>query len=893
MGNWKRLLIVAAVVIVLLAGVSLALVLAATHFLVDWWWFESLELGAYFWLRFLYRYILSGGVTLFFFLVFFLNFWAASQYLGVDQTIYEASADKSRYRRWLRLFQIGALPVYLPLSIFLAVLVALPFYHEWESGLLFFLAPPSGVTEPVYGEDVSYHMFRVPILILIQSELLLCSGILALMMAALYWVEHEFSPAHRRPWPSGARIHLNLLFGLVAVIAAWGYVLERDELLYVDVHEPVFFGPGLIEMRYDLPLLWAQAVALVLGVVVGLWYVQSRKGLKLVLVCGLVWLSAEGLRMVHTVPELIDRFLVKPNPVKTEREYMKYNIEATLAAYDLDEIRTIDITAVPEGSETLDPHLREHLHNIPVWDPEYLDDVYQQLQGIRPYYSFTEVDTARYTVNGRIEQVNLAAREINLGKLPQEARNWENIHLRYTHGYGAVITPAAQSGDQPMEWWLRDLNMTSGVGLSTEKPDIYFGLENLDYAIVPNRLNIVDISSFDQGSSQNYSGDGGVPISSLLRRLLLSIYFRDEKLFFSINIDERSQALFHRNIIERIKTVTPFLALDRDPYIVVTPQRIYWVVDAYTTLDTYPVSKRTRYRFRGDMKEREFNYIRNSVKIVVDAFDGSLDYYVVDHDDPMLQGYIRAYPGLFKDASAMSPLLREQLRFPHDFFEIQMRMYAKYHQTQPELFYQQAETWEFAKVDVKLRDGRSITQTVAPYYFTTELDGCDNVQNFVLINPMTPVGRNNMSVLAIGGALRPDACGLPYSKSIALYQYRKDVQVDGPAQVSAMIDQDAEIAKEFALWDQKGSHLTRGRIIIVPVGRSLLYVQPVYIESASGVRIPELARVILSMGDIVVMDVSLETALNKLEARLNALQKARGIAPTPVVKDPAPGLHPM
>lgn len=892
MGNWKRLLISAAVVIAVLAGLLLALILAATHFLVDWWWFRSLDLGAYFWLRFLYRYILSGGVTLFFFLIFFLNFWAASQHLGVDQAIYAAGSEESRYRRWLRMFQTGALPVYLPLSVFLAVLVALPFYHEWEAGLLFFFAPDAGVTEPVFGEDAGFHMFRIPILVLIQSELLVCVGILAVMVAALYWVEHEFSPAHRRPWPRGARIHLNLLVVLVAVVAAWGYLLQRDELLYVDVHEPVFFGPGLIELRYHLPLIWVEIVSLIVGVVAALSFVQRHRGLKLALACALVWISAAGLRKIDMVPQLIDRFVVKPNPVKTEREYIKYNIEATLAAFDLDEIRTIDITAVPEGSETIDPHVREHLHNIPVWDPEYLDDVYQQLQGIRPYYSFTEVDTARYLVNGQIEQVNLAAREINLAKLPEEARNWENIHLRYTHGYGAVITPAAQSGDQPMQWWLRDLNMHSDVGLTTDKPDVYFGLENLDYAIVPNRLNIVDIASFDQGSSQNYSGSGGVPISSLLRRLLLSIYFRDERLFFSLNITESSQALFRRNIIERINTVTPFLALDRDPYIVVTPQRIFWVVDAYTTLDSYPVSKRTRYKFRGDTEEREFNYIRNSVKIVVDAFDGSLDYYVVDHDDPVLKGYIKAYPGLFQDASAMSPLIREQLRFPHDFFEIQMRMYAKYHQTQPELFYQQAETWDFAKVGVRLRDGRTVMRTVAPYYFTTQLDGCENMQNFVLINPMTPIGRNNMSVLAIGGALRPEACGVPYSKSIVLYKYSKDVQVDGPAQVSAMIDQDAEIAKEFALWDQKGSHLTRGRIIIVPIGRSLLYVQPVYIESTSSVKIPELARVILSMGDIVVMETSLEAALNKLEQRLIALQKARGIAPVPSRRE-EPGMHPM
>jgi uncharacterized membrane protein (UPF0182 family) len=888
MGNWKRLLISAAVVMTVLAGLLLAILIAVTHFVVDWWWFRSLDLGAYFWLRFLYRYILSGGVTLFFFLIFFLNFWAASRYLAIDQAVY---AEESRYRRWLRMFQTGALPVYLPLSAFLAVLVALPFYREWEAGLLFFFAPDTGVSEPVFGDDAGYYMFRLPILLLFQWKLLVCVGILAVAVAVLYWMAHEFSPAHRRPWPRGARLHLNALVALVAGVTAWGYVLQRDNLVYVDVHEPVFFGPSLIELRYHLPLIWVEIIALVVGAAAALWFAQRRRGLKLALTCALVWISAAGLRKIDAVPELIDRFVIKPNPVKTQREYIKYNIEATLTAFDLDEIRGIDITAVPEGVELIDPNVREHLHNIPVWDPEYLDDVYQQLQGIRPYYHFTAVDTARYLVKGQIEQVNLAARELNVAKLPPEAQNWENIHLRFTHGYGAVITPAAQAGDQPMRWWLRDLSMHSDIGLTTEKPDIYFGLENLDYAIVPNRLKILDIARFEEYPGQAYTGTGGVPISSLLRRLLLSIYFREEKLFFSPNITRRSQALFRRNIVERIHTVTPFLALDGHPYIVVTPKRIFWVVDAYTTLNSYPVSKRIRYKFNGDAGEREFNYIRNSVKIVVDAFDGSLDYYVVDHDDPLLKGYIRAYPGLFQDASAMPPLIREQLRFPRDYFEIQMRMYARYHQTEPEMFYQQGGTWDFAKVFVRLADGRTMTQTMAPFFFTIQLEDCKNVPNFVLIKPMTPINRDNLSTLAIGGALRPDACAMPYSKSILLYKYSKDVQVDGPAQVSAKIDQDAEIAREFALWDQRGSHLTRGRIIILPIGRSLLYVQPVYIESTSNVKIPELARIIMSMGDIVVMETSLEAALDKLEARIIALQRARGIVPPPPARD-APGMHP-
>lgn len=873
MRNWKRLLTIAIALVTIVALVGLAVGVALTHFLVDLWWFESLNYGGYFWLRLLYRYILSGGVTAFFFLIFFLNFWAASRYLGVDGDTLANLAETSegrRSRRLLALFQEGSFRIFTLLSLVLAVAIAWPFYADWERCLLFFFGPRAGVREPVFGEDVSFYLFELPIFQLIQLELLVAFVIVTLSITVLYWLEHRIASPRNRDWPVGARLHLSGLVLFTGVILAWGYLLDRHELLHTDAHEPIFYGPGFVELRYHLPLIWVMILSLLTGFVAAVGQIHTGKGMRVVIVSAVLFASAWGLRQVNTIPNLLTRFVVKPNPVKAEREFMKNNIDATRTAYDLNSTRITDVTAATEMDDILDPHIRQTLHNIPVWDPEFLDDVYQQMQGIRSYYAFTDVDVARYRLNGQLEQVNLAARELNTDKLPDAAKTWENLHLRYTHGYGAVMTPAGQEGGIPMKWYLRDLNLRSDDGFTIEKPDIYFGLEKLGYVVVPNRLNIVDISSFDELSSQNYTGSGGIPIDSLFRKLLTAIYFKDEKLFLTIAIDGNSKLLFRRNIIERIKTLTPFLHLDHDPYIVVTPTRIFWVQDAYTLADHYPVSKSSNFSFNGDDTEREFNYIRNSVKIIVDAFDGTVEYYVDDPRDPIVRGYRRAYPGLFKDVVDIPPLLADQLRYPKDMFAVQMRIFARYHQKEPELFYQQAETLDFAKIQ---------DQVVKPYYLTTYLESCADMNNFVLLGPMTPIGRSNLSILAIGGAQSADECGLSYSKKILLYRFNKEVQVDGPSQVSALIDQDPEIAQQFSLWDQKGSHVIRGRIIILPVGNSILYVQPVYLVSTANTRIPELARVILSLGNVVVMDTSLESAFNKLEARLKAIMPDKGAIP--------------
>ncbi len=892
MKSWKRLLITLGLTGLGLAVLLLGIGILFTDLIVDFWWHSEMGYGEFFWLKMLYRYILAGMVTIFFFLIFFLNFWAASRYLGVDTDSLARLERKegSRRRQFLRLFQSGSMKAYIPLSLLLAIGIAIPFYQDWHAALLFVFGPTAGVKDFIFGQDVSFYLFSYPVFQLIQREMLIASVILAFSIAVLYWFEHHISGQGKR-WASGARVHLSGLIVLTALILAWGFMLERYQLLYTEAHEPQFFGPGFLEINYYLPIIWLSIITLAGTVLSGFWFVRRRTGLAIPVTLGLVFLATLGIRHVAAIPGAIERFIVRPNPVKTERPHMQNNINSTLTAYDLTHITNIDITPGLPDEDVLDPELRSHLYNIPVWDPEFLDDVYQQLQGIRPYYHFTDVDVDRYMVNGRLEQVNLAAREVNISLLPAAAQNWENTHLRYTHGYGAVVTPAAQDGQTPMHWYLQDLTMQTNKAFDVvERPDIYYGEENLEYAIVPNQLKIVGIPSADEASSFNYTGRGGVPINSLFRKLLFALYFRDETLFFSVNITGESKALFHRNVVERVRRLAPFLSLDHDPYIVITPKRIFWIIDAYTTSDWYPVSKRSSTRFNRDEQEQPFNYIRNSVKVVVDAYDGHVDLYINDPSDPIIQGYRNAYPGLFKDIGTMPPILKDHLRYPKDLFVSQMKIYARYHQVQPELFYEQAETWDFARVNDAI---------VKPYYLTTALEGfAGDRHDFVLLNPMTPVGRSNLSVLAVAGTRTlSGAQNGGNGKQITVYRFNQESQVEGPAQVSALIDQDPEIARQLTLWDQRGSRVLRGRIIVLPVGRSVLYVQPVYIVSTSGTRIPELQRVILSMGNVVVMDASLENGIVELERRLKVMRDTLpGRLPgrrNPVTPAPGPSLSPM
>lgn len=825
---------------------------------VDLWWFQSLKLEAYFWLKLLYRFFLSGGVTLAFFTIFFSHFWIASRYLGLNppDEVLDNIVKRRRFLRFADVFMSGSVKIYTPISLILAIFIAIPFYHQWETSLLYFFGSNSGVSEPVYGQDVSFYLLFYPIYQLIQQELLTTATLIFCMVGLLYWLEHIFVPYQSKEFPLGAKVHLLVLIGFVVAFVVWGFMLRRFSLLHTDGHEPVFYGPGFVELRYQLPLIWLGIGTFLASAVSASLYIFSEKHrIKTPFILSFTaFLVVSALPKVEFIPGIIQKYIVNPNPVRTEKPFIQHNIDATLDAYDLKNVKTVEMTIKLDAAQDIETWgTQKRFENIPVWDREFIIDSYKQLQEIRPYYKFRAVDEDRYFVLDHTRQVNISAREINISKLPLEAQNWENRHLRYTHGYGAVITPAAQDADKPQSWWLRDLNMQSQVGFNIKHPDIYYGQEQFDYAIAPNKLDIVGIAGSDPSLTESYHGLGGVPIPSYFRKALFAFYLNDEKIFFSTNISTESKLKIYRNIAERINKLTPFLHLDKDPYLVMTKDRFYWIQDAYTLSDKYPVSKPSQDNFQDGLQH--FNYIRNSVKVVVDAYDGDVDFYIADPSDAIINAYSNAYPGLFKNLDEMPQELREHLRYPRDLFYLQMKMYAKYHQQSPELFYEQAETWQFASV----RD-----EMVLPYYQTMDFGNCSDKEEFVLINPMTPVNRNNLSMIGVAGTLDKTRCGLDYKPSITIYKFGKEVQVNGPAQIEALTQQVPEISAQFTLWGQYGSIVEMGRMVILPMGHTVLYVQPIYLASAKN-KMPELTRVIVSIGNETVMDKTLSSAFERLK----------------------------
>ncbi|WP_019864495.1 UPF0182 family protein [Methylovulum miyakonense] len=858
MGKLKSLPALIGATLVIVGVLYIAFHFIFLDLFVDLWWFQSLKLEAYFWLKLLYRFFLSGAVTLAFFTIFFLHFWIASGFLGLnppDEVRHDA-AKRRKFQSFANTFMSGSAKVYTPISLILAIFIAIPFYTQWETSLLYFFGADSGVSETVYGKDVSFYMLFYPTYQLIQQELLTTAILIFGMVTALYWLEHTLIPNQRKEYPLGAKIHLTLLIGFVVAFVVWGFMLQRFALLYNGSHEPVFYGPGFVELRYQLPLIWlAVGTFLATALSASLYIFSPKHRIKTPFILSLsAFLFALALPNIEFIPQIIQRYIVNPNPVKAEKPFIQHNINATLDAYKLRNIKQMDVSINLNAAKDIETWgTQKRFENIPVWDREFIIDSYRQLQEIRPYYRFRSVDEDRYFVLDHTRQVNISAREINISKLPLEAQNWENIHLRYTHGYGAVVTPAAQDADKPQVWYLRDLNMSSEVGFNVKHPDIYYGQEQFDYAIVPNNLDVVGIAGTDPSLTEAYHGKGGIPIPSYFRKALFALYLKDEKIFFSSNISTESKLKIFRNINERVNKLTPFLHLDKDPYLVMTNDRFYWMMDTYTLSDKYPVSKPMDDDFQEG--KQHFNYIRNSVKVVVDAFDGDVDFYIADNKDPIIQAYSNAYPSLFKQLEDMPAELRQHLRYPRDLYYVQMQIYAKYHQNSPELFYEQAETWQFANV----RD-----KAVMPYYQTMDFGNCNDSEEFVLIDPMTPVNRSNLSMIGIAGTLDSKTCGTDYQPNITVYKFGKEVQVNGPAQIEALTQQVPEISAQFTLWGQSGSVVEMGRMVILPMGNTVLYVQPIYIASTKN-KMPELTRVIVSIGNETVMDKTLSGAFDKLK----------------------------
>ena len=636
-----------------------------------------------------------------------------------------------------------------------------------------------------------------------------------------------------------ARKHLLVLAALFLAVKAAGYYLEVFELVYSS--RGAAFGASYTDVYANLPALRLLSF-LALAAAVSCLIQTSRPGWRY-LIAGVGALVVAHVIGVQLYPYLVQRFRVVPNEVGAERPFIERNIKFTRLAYGLDEIESKDFPADEQLSVADLKRNESTIKNIRLWDHRPLLATYGQLQEFRTYYKFVDVDNDRYVIDGTYRQVMLSERELSHQHLP--SRIWINEHLTYTHGHGVVFGPVNQvtSSGQP-ELFIKDIPPVSVASVKVKRPEIYYGELANEYVFVKTTANELDYASGDQNIYTTYAGRGGVPVGSLWRKLLFSAHHVTIGILFSENIAGESRILYHRKIHERVKKITPFVTFDRDAYLVIAQEgRLFWIIDGYTTSDRYPYSEPVR--------RQETNYIRNSVKAVVDAYNGTVDFYLSDPNDPIIQSYAKTFPNLLKPMSAMPEDLREHIRYPQDLFSIQAHLYATYHMQDAQVFYNKEDLLSIPRRTVEGRE-----REMEPYYTIMRLPG-EAKEEFVLLLPFTPNKRDNMRAWL---AARSDP---PHYGKLTALEFPKAKLVYGPKQIDARIDQDTLISRQLSLWNQRDSQVIRGSLLAIPIEKSLLYVQPLYLAAEQG-SLPELKRVIAAFGSQIAMEETLDQSLQKI-----------------------------
>ena len=739
----------------------------------------------------------------------------------------------------------------LGLALAIGAAIGASMMARWTTLALYWYAPRDATTlDPVFGRPLSFYLFTLPAWQLIAGWLLTLA-VIACAIAALFvavtggarvLTERRFVAGQTRLWRG-----LSISFAAVLLTLAARVYLGRFERLFQD--GTIFAGVTYTDAHVTLTGMLVVCVALIVG--------AAMAGICAISAVRRRWLVASVVPaivcyvIVAVVGWYVSSFIVKPNQLVRERPFIAHNIEMTRRAYALDRIEPHPFPA-DSGIEAVDPlHNQTTLENIRLWDWRALQDTLRQIQEIRTYYDFPDIDIDRYQVGGSVRQMMLATRELNVDKLPESSRNWINEKLIYTHGYGVTMNPVNGFTPEGLPALvLSNMPIQSTIpGLTVTRPEIYFGeLTNTD-VYVKTRQKEFNYPQGDTNNLTSYEGNGGIRLGGFLRRTLIALDRGDiAKLPFSDDVSSESRLLMRRNLRERVKELAPFLTLDPDPYVVIGEDgRIYWFMDAFTTSDSYPYARRYR------LGDERINYIRNSVKIVIDAYTGATTFYVFDANDPIIAAYRAIFPALFTDASAMPPALRKHVRYPELLLTVQAAVYGLYHMTNPDVFYNREDLWSVA-TEIGMTDQRQ--QVMEPNFVLMTLPG-ERATEFIEILPFTPANRNNLIGWIAG---RSD--GEHYGQAV-VYDFPKTKLVDGPLQIEARIDQNAQLSGQLTLWNQQGSHVRRGSLIVIPIGRALLYAEPIYLQ-ADRSPMPELRLVVLAVQDRLAYGPTFESAMAAL-----------------------------
>jgi uncharacterized membrane protein (UPF0182 family) len=745
--------------------------------------------------------------------------------------------------------KVGAIIATVGLFI-LALIMARNGAARWEVVLKLLNSTKFGLPDPAFGRDVSFYTFVLPFYLFLKSWSL---GTIILTIVAtsfLYLLSGQVSFEQNKLTVSDqVKKHFITLLVLVAVVIAWNYWLKVYQLLFSQ--RGLIFGAGYTDLKV---VRFAYYIMIAVSLFTALLCISGarKRRFKQPLI-GFGVLIGAAIVVTGIVPGIVQQISVKPNELVKELPYIKKNIDFTRKGYNLD---IIDRENFPVADSLtindFDPEAGITKH-IRLWDHRPLKSTYKQIQEFRLYYDFNDVDVDRYTFGNDYRQVMLSAREINYDQISQEAKTWVNEKLQFTHGYGFVMSPVNEIGPEGLpNLIVQDIPPKISVPLELERPEIYYGELTNRYVIVNTQLAEFDYPQGETNATTRYQGSGGIPIKNSLRKLFLAIQLKDLEIIFTRYLNPDSRAMLYRSIQERVPKIAPFLRYDPDPYLVVYDGKLVYLIDAYTMTDQFPYSEPHLAREPNAPIRERYNYIRNAVKISIDAYTGDVQFYVVDSKDPIIKTYSKIFPEMFKDFSEMPAGLKRHVRYPMYIFSVQADLYSTYHMTDPQVFYNKEDKWTIPQEIY----GETETQMI-PYYTIVKFPDANGNEEFVLILPFTPVNKNNM--LAWIAA----RCDQENYGEIIEYKFPKEKLIFGPMQIESRIDQNSEISQLFTLWGQKGSSIIRGNLLVIPVKDSLIYVEPVYLRAEQS-ELPELKRVIVGYQDNIEIGLNLEAALVKL-----------------------------
>lgn len=841
--NWimKGIIFVMALLFLSISGLA--------RLVTDYLWFDALGFDQIFLITLFSKIELFVAAAAVFFLFATINVLISSKI-----------ADKKRFPFTLKLLIIAILSAVIGIRV----------SSEWFTFLQFMNQTSFNLADPIFAKDVSFYIFSLPFYQFVLG-FLLSAVILTVILVVLDYLSSFIDlkqvlattkvPEGVIPPPSKsfdfkvlftkrkAIVHSGILISILFLLLAVKHYLSRFSIMYSE--QGIVVGAGYADVIAYLPMIKIlMFLALIMAALLLVWVFFISKQPKLrkrhIFVYALAVYLLFGFIGPTLIPGLVQTLKVSPNELNLEKTYIENNIRFTKIAYGLADIEEKDFDVNGGLTPEMLDEAKETIDNVRILDWRPLTKTYKQTQEIRLYYDLAGIDIDRYTINGKYTQVMLAPRELDQQQITENAKTWVNLHMVYTHGFGVVMSPVNQVTKQGLpNYFIKDIPPIYTVdeeNIQIAKPQVYYGEKDNEFVLVNTKTKEFDFPKGDTNEYINYDGKGGVVLESFFKKLLFAIRFADIKILLSSDITKESKVMFTRHIVERISKITPFIGLDDDPYLVIDDGKLLWIVDAYTFSGNFPYSE----------KYGQINYIRNSVKIVVDAYDGTVTYYVMDIDDPIIETYAKIFPGQFKGFEDMPKSLKEHIRYPVDLFKIQSYIYSTYHMNDVKVFYNKEDAWqtpyEVYGVGQKIK--------VEPYYIIIKLPNEDE-EEFVLMTTFSPIKKDNMIAWM---AARSD--GDNYGKLI-LYKFQKDKLIYGPLQIEAKIDQDSEISQQLTLWNQQGSRLTRGNLLVIPINNSILYIEPLYMQAETG-QLPELKRILVSDGVRVVMEEDLATALEVL-----------------------------